>query len=224
MLQKNRKKKVGLCVMIVTSCLVITTISALLATSETALAKKPVKPDESTRYDVTMMGDLKLVGSFNVDPPDGWAMSFNTGIRVSQPRVKICVATAFLDTGGVTLDGDACLDCGGVIPDGDGAPNWGTLIVEGDSAGVIVTWYIGETDAVTGKIRRYTLTSIDPLPVNTMGSGTWPNGESDDVTVHEVIIPIGTQWNLVQAKPGKLNTIITSTQDTIITFTEYTGQ
>jgi hypothetical protein len=223
MLQKNRNKRVGLCVMVVSSCLVLAVVWAFLARPETALAKKPVKPDESTHYDVTMTGDLTLVGSFNVDPPDGWAISFDTGIRVTGPRPKICVTTDFLDTGGVALDGDACPDCDGVIPDGDGAPNWGVLNVEGDSAGVIVTWYIGETDAVTGKIKRYTLSSVDPFPVNTMGSGTWPNGEGDDVTVHEVIIPIGTQWNLVQAKPGNLDTILISTQPTVITFTEYTG-
>jgi len=225
MLWKNRNKRVGLCVMVVASCLAVATAWALLATPETALAKKPPKPgDEPTRYGVTMTGDLTLVGSFNVDPPDGWAVSFDTGIRVSKPRVKVCVATAFLDTGGVTFDGETC-DCGaGVIPDGDGAPNWGALIVEGDSAGVIVTWYIGEMDAVTGKVRRYTLETIGPVvPERTEGSGTWPTGDGDDVTVYVVTVPAGTQWSLVQAKPGKLNETLVSTQDTVITFTQYTS-
>ena len=229
MLWKNRNKRVGLCVMVVSSCLVLAVVWAFLARPETALAKKPVKPDESTHYDVTMTGDLTLVGSFNVDPPDGWAISFDTGIRVTGPRPKICVTTDFLDTGGVALDGDACPDCDGVIPDGDGAPNWGVLTVENDTMGVIVTWHIGETDAVTGKKRLYTMSTDAPVPVvKTQGSGTWPNGGGDG-TIYTVTIPgpideiPGMSWSLVQAKPGRLNTTLTSTQDTVITFTEYTG-
>jgi len=46
MLCKNRKKRVGLCVMVVTSCLVLATLWAVLATPETALADPPDKPDK----------------------------------------------------------------------------------------------------------------------------------------------------------------------------------
>ena len=231
MLQKNRNKRVGLCVMVVTSCLVMAAVWAVLATPETALAKKPVQPDETTSYDVTMMGDLTLVGAFNLDPgqdpPLDWGTSFETGIRVGGPRPKICVANAFLYTGGVTLDGEPCE--AGVIPDGNGHPNWGVLTVENDTTGVIVTWHIGETDAVTGKKRLYTMSTDAPVPVvKTQGSGTWPNGGGDG-TIYTVTIPgpideiPGMSWSLVQAKPGRLNTTLTSTQDTVITFTEYTG-
>ncbi len=41
MFGKNRNKKVGLCVMVVTSCFILAGIWAVLATPETALAKKP---------------------------------------------------------------------------------------------------------------------------------------------------------------------------------------
>lgn len=41
MFGNNRNKKVGLCVMVVTACLVLAGIWAVLATPETALAKKP---------------------------------------------------------------------------------------------------------------------------------------------------------------------------------------
>ena len=44
MLCKNRNKKVGLCVMVVTASLVMATLWAVLATPETALAAKPDKP------------------------------------------------------------------------------------------------------------------------------------------------------------------------------------
>ena len=48
MLWKNRKKKVGLCVMVVTSCFILTTLWAVLATPETALAKG--KPGSGVDY------------------------------------------------------------------------------------------------------------------------------------------------------------------------------
>ncbi len=44
MFGKNRKKKVGICVMVVTSCFILATLWAVLATPETALAVKPDKP------------------------------------------------------------------------------------------------------------------------------------------------------------------------------------
>jgi len=44
MFGKNRKKTVGLCVMVVTASLVLAAFWAVLATPETALAKKPDKP------------------------------------------------------------------------------------------------------------------------------------------------------------------------------------
>jgi len=234
MLWKNRSKTVGLCVMVVTACLVMAGIWAVLATPETALAKKPDKPgggktDDTTYYSVEMSGDLTIKGAFFfvdgecsvVDPPLNWGRSFETGIRVNRPLPAVCIATAFLPPEVVTLDGDNCIDGDGVIPHGNG-PNWGTLTVESDDTGVFVTWWIGETDDVTGKCRRYKLSTNDPVILEkTAGSGTWPNGDGDDTTVYTVTIPIEMSWSLVQNKPGKLNATLESKKDTIITFTEY---
>jgi len=231
---KSKKKRVGICMMVVTSCLVMTLVWAVMATPETALAKKPPKPgDYPTRYGIAMNGDLTIVGAFNLDPgqypPPDWGGSFETGIRVNRPLPKICIANAFLETGCVTFDGETC-DCGdGVIPRGDG-PNWGALTVEGNGSAVTVKYRIGETDADTGKTRRYTLTTNGSVPVvRTQGSGTWPNGDGEDQTVYTITIPgpteaePGMSWSLVQDKPGRLNETLISTQDTVITFTEYTG-
>jgi hypothetical protein len=44
MFGKNRNKKVGLCVMVVTASLILAAVWAVLATPETALAKKPDNP------------------------------------------------------------------------------------------------------------------------------------------------------------------------------------
>ena len=235
---KSKNNTVGIGLMVVTTCIVVTGLWAVLAIPETTLAKKPDKlgggkTDDKTYYSVTITGDLTLYGAWECEgyveiaPPDKWGYSFETGIRVNRPLPRICIAAAFL--GEVILDGDDCSDCDGVIPHGNG-PNWGTLSVKGDSSGVLVTYYIGETDAVTGKCRRYTLSTIHPvIPEKTAGSGTWPNGDGDDTTVYRVTIPgpiegtPGMSWSLVQAKPGNLNTTLTSTQDTVITFTEYMG-
>ena len=42
---RKRNKRMGVCLMIVTSCLVLAAVWVVLATPETALAKKPAKPD-----------------------------------------------------------------------------------------------------------------------------------------------------------------------------------
>lgn len=214
---KNKKLRVKLYLITLTSCIVLSSVLAVLAIPETALAKKPV--DDTTYYTVTMTGDLEIVGAFNdgnLQPLD-WGRSFETGIMVNHPRPKICFATAFLQTGGVTLKGEPCGD--GVIP-GDDGPNWGTLFVSGDDTGVTVGYKIGESDGKTGKLRRYALKS-GPGSLVTSGSGIWPNGEGTG-TVYTVTIPAGMSWSLVEER-GDLNTTLTSTQDTIITFTEYTG-
>lgn len=214
---KNKKLRVKLYSVTLTSCVVLAGVLATLATLDTALAKKPV--DDTTYYTVTMTGDLTIVGAFNngnLQPLD-WGRSFETGIMVNHPRPKICFATAFLQTGGLTLNGESCGD--GVIP-GDGGPNWGTLFVSGDNNGVHVNYKIGESDGQTGKLRRYALKS-GPGSLVTSGSGIWPNGDGTG-TVYTVTIPAGTLWSLVEER-GDLNTTLTSTQDTIITFAEYTG-
>ncbi len=229
MSNKSKNKRVGIGVVVVATCIVMAGLWAVLAIPGTALAGKPVKPDDVTHYSVTMTGDLTIVGAFSFDdgvcsvdlgsPAEG--RTFEKGILVNRPLPAVCIANAFLDI--VTLYGDNCDDCDGVIPHGNG-PNWGTLFVEGDDNGVIVKYSIGETDEETGKCRRYTLSTTESvIPVKTEGGGAWPNGDGDDTTKYEVTIPSSTSWSLVQAKPGKLNTPLTSTQVTVITFTEYTG-
>ena len=224
MLWKNSNKRMSVCLTVGATCLVLTILWAILATPETTLAKKPPRPgDEQTYYHVTMEGDLTLIGCFfSEEPPDGWGIAGEDRIRVNRPLPKICITNEFLATGGASLDGEDCPHGDGVIPKGDG-PNWGALVVIDDADGLYVYWSIGETDAETGKTNRYALTTEGPVVLETTGSGTWPNGNGEDVTEYVVTVPTGTPWSLVQAKPGNLNTILTSTQPTVITFTEYTG-
>ncbi|MFC1636506.1 hypothetical protein ACFL5Z_16875 [Planctomycetota bacterium] len=52
MLRKNRNKSVGVCLTVVTSCLVLAVSWAILAKPETALAKKPDNPGGGGKQDV----------------------------------------------------------------------------------------------------------------------------------------------------------------------------
>ena len=55
MLWKKRNKKVGLCLMVVATCLVLVTVWAVLAVPGTALAKKPDKPPGQEELNYTVI-------------------------------------------------------------------------------------------------------------------------------------------------------------------------
>ena len=71
MFGKNRNKKVGLCVTVVTACLVLATLWAVLATSETALAEKPDKPPGQDKPDKPGKGGDKTAYSVDAVDDDG---------------------------------------------------------------------------------------------------------------------------------------------------------
>ncbi len=83
MFGKNRKKKVGLCVMVVTSCFILAGLWAVLATPETALAKKPVKPDPVVLWDAEFIEDgscgSEIVGSASEVAQSTYRTRFGTG-------------------------------------------------------------------------------------------------------------------------------------------------
>ncbi len=60
---KNKKMIVKLYLITLTSCIVMAAVFTLLATPDTALAKKP-GTDTTTYYSVTMTGDLTIAGGF----------------------------------------------------------------------------------------------------------------------------------------------------------------
>ena len=53
---KSKNKRVGICLMVVASCIVLAGLWVVLATPETALAKKPVKPPGTTIYFDVLLG------------------------------------------------------------------------------------------------------------------------------------------------------------------------
>lgn len=59
---KSKNKRVEICLMVVTACLVMAGLWAVLATPETALAKKP-PPEEAVLFDVTSTGAMEIVGT-----------------------------------------------------------------------------------------------------------------------------------------------------------------
>lgn len=82
MFGKNRNKKVGLCVMVVTACLVLATLWAVLATPETALAVKPDKPpkDGERTAMVTISGPMvtEMAHSFGLGKDSNQTLALNS--------------------------------------------------------------------------------------------------------------------------------------------------
>ncbi len=93
MFGKNKNKKVGLCVMVVTSCFILAVLWAVLATPETALAKKPDGGGgkETRTYRVTFQGgDPVIVAASGcremsiINPEDSVAhLRFNSSLDLS---------------------------------------------------------------------------------------------------------------------------------------------
>ncbi len=98
MFGKNRNKTVGLCVMVVAGCLVLATLWAALATSETALAKKPDKPPgkggDKTAYSV----DAVDHGGPYISPTLVSTCPGSTGentLYVEWPRFEQCIVISW---------------------------------------------------------------------------------------------------------------------------------
>ena len=118
MFGKNRKKKVGLCVMVVTSCFILAALWAVLATPETALAKgKPPPKDkddggkETRTYLVTFKsgsGEVAASGSRTmsiINPEDSVAhLHFDnpldlSGVILSDTRITPTDFNIYFPTG-----------------------------------------------------------------------------------------------------------------------------
>ena len=73
MLWKNRNKRVGLCMMIVSSCLILATVWAVLAIPETALAAKKENPGGNIKQQDISTKVTLLSGSLTGDGSDVYA-------------------------------------------------------------------------------------------------------------------------------------------------------
>jgi hypothetical protein len=83
MSSKNRNKRVGTCLIIGTICIVVAALWVVLATPETALAKKPVKPDPVVLWDAGFVPDdgfgSEIVGSASEVAQSTYRTGFGTG-------------------------------------------------------------------------------------------------------------------------------------------------
>ncbi|MFC1795185.1 hypothetical protein ACFL3Q_16565 [Planctomycetota bacterium] len=152
MLWKNRNKRVGLCLMVVTSCLVLTAVWIVLATPGTALAKKPDKPpvQDEIIYTVNVVFD-------DVAFPEG------SGLPQAPPYLPSCLA----ETRGGTLSAwferhDLCAtvttSTGYTLTDDIG------LHIGTDKAENIISFQLIGQDVIgtEGLIHRSEIVTIDP--------------------------------------------------------------
>jgi hypothetical protein len=183
MLWKNRNKKIGLCVMILTSCFILATIWAVVATPETALAAKGGGGGGKGTFETVLYWV-----SFSQDPLNVFWPHQITG-RIENPddpRVLVNRVVGGepvpIQPKNLRLDDDFAF-----VPGTGGGDDFdtafpdttyeGTLIISGD--GTTVSKQLKDGLSRTGKKLHYQLTAaIDPLP------GGWdPLGMSSGATV-----------------------------------------
>ena len=190
MFGKNKNKKVGLCVMVVTACLVLAGIWAVLATPETALAKKPDHAGGGGGKFETVLYWV----SFSQDPLKVFWPHEITG-RIENPdNTRILVNSVYgnerahIQPKNLRDDDDFAF-----VPGADGGDDFdtafpdttydGTLIISGDGTTVSMAF---TALSRTGKKQHYMLTAqVDPAPANwnplgmessntaTLELGTW---------------------------------------------------
>ncbi|UCC99279.1 MAG: hypothetical protein JSW66_05215 [Phycisphaerales bacterium] len=107
---KNRNKKVGLCLMAVTTCLVLAGLWAVLTTPGTALAKKPPKPpsDGERTAMVTISGPMQSAGphSFGLGETNQ-TLALNSWIGIDR-GAPVPISCTFAKTVDVDAEGYFC--------------------------------------------------------------------------------------------------------------------
>lgn len=114
MLWKNRNKKVGLCVVIVTICFILAALWAVMATPETALAKKPggggggevgqdipvcIVFDDAVGDDVKSDGDFYCDGDSNKKVTAIVGRNFSIVLETNNSKKRTAGRTLWLDLG-----------------------------------------------------------------------------------------------------------------------------
>ena len=88
MSNKSKNKRVEICLIVAATCVVVTGLWAVLATPETALAKKPIKPDTVVKGDVEFLvhegfGSEIVGGATKAAAPDYRALMCNGSVVVT---------------------------------------------------------------------------------------------------------------------------------------------
>jgi hypothetical protein len=195
MFGKNRNKKVGICVMVVTASLVLAALWAVLATPETALAKKPIT--EPILFNVTTLtgSAIEIVGYFDaadpganedgivLGPAKGYASDRHSNVGVRRPSPAI------------QMDFLAALDCfdSGDIYSFDCS---GSLGIFQDNKGAFIRYFFQAYGKdPEGEWTHYRIDADAEIVSDTPGN-TFPRGESVDggytVTVSNIKLSVDT--------------------------------
>lgn len=179
---KKARNEIGLCVMVVTSCLVLTGLWAVLATPEATMAAKPVK--ENIRFKVTATEGAMVIT--NVNEVEGrYSGTGGTQVVVNRPSVKMRMA--FLE--------NALLDFQNYVAAGYGYS--GTLVIQQDKGvGHAVFFFKGpgkywvDGDKLTG----YRI-DTDANIVPSAGFPTGDNKYTVDLSNIELSVDTGSRKN-----------------------------
>ena len=182
MFGKNRDKRVGLCVMVVTSCFILATLWVVLATPETVLAKPPAK--ETVRFDVDVTGDMLLVGTFN---PDG-----TTKLGLAEGRAGTSNVVVNRPSPAIQMDFLAALSC---FTAGDiySLDHGGSLDIIQSSKGAFIRYFF-RAHGKDGELTSYRI-DADADIVSDNG-GSFPKGEpvgsGYTVTISNIRVSVDT--------------------------------
>ena len=159
---KSKNKRVGLCLMVVTICIVVAGLWAVLATPETALAKKPDKPpgQDELNYTVNVIFD-------DLAFPEG------SGLPLAPPYLPDCSAET---RGGIfsawferhDLCATVTTDTGKTLTDDI------SMHVETDEAGNIISFQLFGQDVIDrdGIMHQSEVVAISPPVVPSMDGFT----------------------------------------------------
>jgi len=221
---KNRNKKVGIGLMVVTTCIVVTGLCAVLAIPESALAKKPDEPPGTAIYFDVLLGvadeDIFMVNGSGIE---GRIESGGGGTNVDRmivnrpsPHIDITSVIDELDSQGV----EGVDDCFDVLLDDETGRYIGvkgTLLIELPDRAVneMMVAYSFQAKDKKGKDVYYTIRTTGTLTDLDDDGDVW-GGVSEWIAVQDAVndgtadpeyipnffvqITVGTSWTLSSQK------------------------
>ena len=202
MFDKNRNKTVGICVMVVTACLILAGLWAVLATPETALANPPDGDgnhnhgggDDGGTYFVTVSGDVSSTTIF-------------TGKDGGGRSKPVKVYFQFLDLD-LSFFSDFFKNVGGENCFGYNTPLDGNLTAmlisqEKDGSAIVGYWFTGFGDDGTTTEINYLLWMFGEFDED-----NWPPAETGDETTVNL-----TSWEMTTESKKNKNISCTGSGD-----------
>ena len=200
MFDKNRNKTVGICVMVVTACLILAGLWAVLATPETALANPPDGDgnhnhgggDDGGTYFVTVSGDVSSTTIFTGKDGGGRSKPVNVYFQF------IDLDLTFFSN--EKIDDDENCFAGAPL---EGNLTAMTISQEKDGSAIVGYWFTGFGDDATKTEINYLLWMFGEF------HGNWPPAETGDKTTFVDL----TSWEMTTESKKNKNISCTGSGD-----------